>query len=165
MPANMHTIQVRETQLTYSGDRVYNGQFYGPKQLTEFFSPLADAMQEEFWVVGLDSRNSPVFAAQVSMGTINGTLVHAREVFRLAFHPNHSCVGIAVVHNHPSGDPHPSNEDIKLTDRLQLSGHIIGIKLVDHVVIGGEGAYYSFAESDYWLGDKELQALAQGIYE
>ena len=80
---------------------------------------------------------------EVARGTLTACLVHPREVFGTAVHLR--AAGIIAVHNHPSGDPTPSMEDNKITTRLKEAGKILGIKLLDHIIVGQED-YYSFAD-------------------
>lgn len=82
----------------------------------------------------LDTKNKVIGTQTVSIGTINQSLVHPREVFRYAIMKNSN--SILLSHNHPSGDPTPSKEDILITERLIKAGEYIGIKVLDHLVIG-----------------------------
>ena len=104
---------------------------------------VTDREKEHFWCIGLNTRNNIKYIDLVSLGTLNSSLVHPREVFRLAIYKGVSV--LIIGHNHPSGDPAPSNEDIKITQRLIEAGRIIGIEVLDHVIIGGTG-YYSLKE-------------------
>ncbi len=97
--------------------------------------------QEHFKVVYLDTKNNIMGDKDVSIGTINSTLVHPREVFCDAV--KHSAANIIVLHNHPSGDPSPSQEDEKVTIKLFEAGKILGINLLDHIIIG-DGKYFNF---------------------
>ncbi len=99
--------------------------------------------QEHFKIVLLDTKNQITSIETVTIGILNASLVHPREVFRIAI--NKSSSSIIAVHNHPSGDPYPSEEDKKLTNRLIQAGEIIGIKLLDHLIIGYDN-YISFKE-------------------
>jgi hypothetical protein len=92
---------------------------------------------ECFWVVMLDSRGRPVGRRQIARGTLTACLVHPREVFAPAIRAR--AASVVVVHNHPSGDPAPSEEDLQLTDRLREAGELLGIPLVDHIVLGRDG--------------------------
>ena len=103
-----------------------------------------DRMKEHFWVLGLNTRNAIQYIDLASLGTLNSTLVHARELFRFAILKAVSSV--ILSHNHPSGDVNPSEDDIVVTRRLIEAGRIIGIEVLDHVVIGGRNSYYSFKE-------------------
>lgn len=99
--------------------------------------------QEHFRIVLLDTKNQITSIETVTIGTLNASLVHPREVFRIAI--NKSSSSIIVVHNHPSGDPSPSEEDKRITNRLIDAGEIIGIKVLDHLIIGYDN-YVSFKE-------------------
>jgi DNA repair protein RadC len=101
-------------------------------------------MKEHFWVVGLNTRNAIQYIDLASLGTLNSSLVHPREVFRFAILKAVSSV--IVSHNHPSGDPEPSDDDLTITRRLTEAGRIVGIDLLDHIVIGTRGSFYSFKE-------------------
>jgi len=107
---------------------------------------LPDDAREHFAVFCLDARLKLVALHFVSVGTLNASLVHPREVFGPALR----LMGVAslvLVHNHPSGDPAPSREDIRLTRQLVEAGRLLDIPVHDHVVIGnGTGAHVSFAE-------------------
>lgn len=101
----------------------------------QFFSRLAsDAKQEEFHIVTLDTKNQVIDTHQITVGTLDASLVHPREVFRAAI--KDSASSVILVHNHPSGDPTPSREDIAVTRRLTESGSLIGIDVLDHIVLG-----------------------------
>lgn len=117
-----------------------------PEDVYRILAPrLAGLTQELFVVVGVDVRNGLLDIVEVARGTIQSVEVHPREVFRPLIRM--AAAGGVVVHNHPSGDPTPSPEDIDLTRRLQQVGQMIGIPIVDHVVIGHR-AYCSICE---WL--------------
>ncbi|GAB4029626.1 MAG: DNA repair protein RadC [Elusimicrobiota bacterium] len=100
--------------------------------------------KEHFLVLYLDTKNQELKKQVVSIGTLNFSVVHPREVFEEAV--KNLAAGIIVAHNHPSGCPQPSQEDIKLTGRLAEAGKILGIELLDHVVVAS-GGYYSFKEN------------------
>ena len=99
--------------------------------------------QEVFRVLVLDTKNCVVACKKVSLGTLNSSLVHPREVFRLAI--KESASSVILVHNHPSGDCTPSKEDRRVTTQLQEAGELVGIKVLDHVIVG-EKQWYSFSE-------------------
>ena len=109
-----------------------------------FWSVVADGeMREHFVAIDLDSKGRPLSVRIVSIGHANSALVHPREVFGPAL-----CIGatsIAVAHNHPSGDPEPSQEDLAITERLKHAGALLGVKLLDHVVCGTRGISVSLA--------------------
>jgi len=95
---------------------------------------LRHETQEKFLVLCLNSKNQLLCMETVFIGTLNSTVVHPREVYQFAL--RHAAAGILVAHNHPSGDPSPSQEDLKVTQNLIESGKIMGIPLLDHLVIG-----------------------------
>jgi DNA repair protein RadC len=99
--------------------------------------------KEVFKVILLNTKNHIIKHVNISMGSLNSSIVHPREVFSEAVRSG--CSGMLLVHNHPSGDPEPSREDIETTERLVSAGNILGIKVLDHVVIG-DGRYISFKE-------------------
>jgi DNA repair protein RadC len=104
---------------------------------------IAGLPQEVFIVLGLDIRNGLLDVVEVARGTVHGVEVHPREVFRPLVRM--AAAGAVVVHNHPSGEPTPSQEDIELTRRLRAVGELIGIPVVDHVVVSDTG-FRSVAE-------------------
>jgi len=109
------------------------------------FSRLAtDQCHEEFHIVTVDTKLQPIARHQITVGTLDASLVHPREVFRPAIRD--AAASVLLVHNHPSGDPTPSNEDRAVTDRLKRAGEIIGIKVLDHIVVG-KGVAVSLADS------------------
>ena len=105
---------------------------------------LEEADREQVIVCCLDTKNQPVSMNIVSIGTINSSLVHPREVFKTAILSN--AASIILFHNHPSGDPEPSTEDTTITRRIKEAGILMGIELLDHVIIGSEGRFYSMKE-------------------
>lgn len=108
-----------------------------------FRSHYAGATQEEFRILILDTKHRVVRDAVVSRGTLDASIVHPRDVFRLAL--EHAASAVIFVHNHPSGDPAPSREDRSLTQRLAEAGQLLGIRVLDHVIIGAQ-TYFSFAD-------------------
>ncbi len=109
-----------------------------------FFERLRDYPQERFHALLLDSRHRVIREVLVSQGTLTASLVHPREVFRQAV--RQSAAALVLVHNHPSGDPTPSGEDRRVTERLQRAGEVLGIRVLDHVVVAEHG-YHSFNEA------------------
>lgn len=102
---------------------------------------VSDLKKETFHVLVLDARNRLLARDQVSVGSLNSTMAHPREVYERAIRAHGA--GIIVVHNHPSGDVQPSDDDLRLTRRLAEAGKVVGIPLQDHVIIGRDG-HYSF---------------------
>lgn len=100
--------------------------------------------KEAFKVIALSTKNSVLFTETVSLGSLNACIVQPRDVFRTLVKVGaNSCV---IAHNHPSGDPAPSSEDIKLTENLMEAGKVLGISVLDHVIIGLGGRYESLKE-------------------
>lgn len=100
--------------------------------------------RERFLVLALDSRHKTLGIEEVSVGSLNASLVHPREVFKALLLANSAA--FILVHNHPSDDPNPSPEDQEITSRLKKAGEILGLALLDHVVVTSTG-YYSFTEN------------------
>lgn len=98
---------------------------------------------EHFVCLFLNTKNHLIFKEVISIGSLNSAIVHPREVFRAAI--KRSSASLICAHNHPSGDPEPSIEDVSLTKRLIAAGEIIGIEVLDHVIIGGN-RYHSLKE-------------------
>jgi len=107
------------------------------------FDSLNERDVEQFIALHLDAGNRVRSIHVVSTGTINASLVHSREVFRAAI--INGAARLIVLHNHPSGSPEPSKEDVSITERLVKAGEIIGIKVLDHIIVTGT-RYYSFAD-------------------
>jgi DNA repair protein RadC len=101
--------------------------------------------REEFVALLLDAKHKVVAVHSVAVGSLTMAIVHPREVFKAAIMANASAV--IVAHNHPSGDPTPSQEDRQLTARLVAAGELIGITVLDHVIVGEGERFYSFADS------------------
>jgi len=108
-------------------------------QLTD----MRDLKKEHFVVLYLNAKNQLVHKETISMGTLNANLVHPREVFEPAL--KHSAAQIIAAHNHPSGDPKPSDDDLDLTKRLTEAGKMMGIEIMDHVIVS-KNSYFSFKE-------------------
>lgn len=118
-----------------------------PEDVYRVLAPrFAGLTQELFVAIGVDIRNGLLDAVEVARGTVASVEVHPREVFRPLIRM--AAAGAVLVHNHPTGDPTPSREDVELTRRLRQVGRVIGIPIVDHVIIG-DRQYCSICE---WLG-------------
>lgn len=116
------------------------------RDIFELFKHLADEQKEHFCVVMLNSKNGILGVRTIHVGTVNMTVVGPREVFREAIREGAS--SIAVVHNHPSGDPTPSEEDFEITEKLVQIGEMLDIPVLDHVIIG-HNTFSSFKELKY----------------
>ena len=102
-----------------------------------------DRKKEHFLALLLDGKNRVIREVQVSEGSLNQSIVHPREVFSPAV--RESAAAIILVHNHPTGDPTPSREDIEITRRLRDAGDMMGIRVLDHIIVG-DGRYHSFSD-------------------
>jgi DNA repair protein RadC len=113
----------------------------------DVFRHFAEQMEKEkrelFYVVLLNNKNKKIREVKISEGSLTASLVHPREVYNPVI--RESAAAVIFVHNHPSGDPAPSPEDIEITRRLKQVGEVMGVRVLDHVVIG-HGRYYSFSD-------------------
>ena len=124
-----------ETELAVKEEEVDGALLTTPSEVAAYLEEIKNAAQECFIVITLNTKNRAIRKHLVSIGTLNSTLVHPRECFRPAILDG--AAAIIVAHNHPSGDPSPSSEDIKVTRQLIRAGEIMGIKVLDHVIVGG----------------------------
>lgn len=121
--------------------------FKNSSQVYTYYMPKFYGLKKEkFLCTLLDTKNKAFKEITVSEGTLTSSLVHPREVFRYAI--KEAAASVLFVHNHPSGDPSPSRDDIDITKRLIETGKIIGINVLDHIIIG-DGRYLSLIESGY----------------
>jgi len=115
------------------------------RDVAEFMQPIAAGLdREHFWCLLLDTRNKLLGVNTVSVGSLSSALVHPREVWKPAIIGN--AAAVVLCHNHPSGDASPSTEDFALTQRLNQCAETLGIPLLDHIVLGHDGAYRSLAD-------------------
>lgn len=115
-----------------------------------FFRPLFEGIdREQMAAAFLDAKHRVIGVGIVSIGSLTASIVHPREVFKPAVLSNANAV--LICHNHPSGVPEPSPEDISLTSRLSQAGDILGIRLLDHVILGDD-SHYSFVDGGRVLG-------------
>lgn len=134
------------------GKRIFNNnislinkKLNGSKLVFDYYKDvLKDKKQEYFYCVYLDNSKRIVYEKLLFIGTINYSVVHPREVFKEAY--SYSASSIICVHNHPSDNLMPSNQDIEITKQLINVGNLLGIKIIDHVIIGSNN-YYSFLEN------------------
>jgi DNA repair protein RadC len=127
------TIQmVKEASLRYQYRKISN-----PDDVKSLVLQLLEKKDREYFgVICLDTKNQPTHIMTVSVGTLNSSIVHPREVFKSAILSNSASV--ILFHNHPSGNPEPSGTDMEITRRLIEAGTIIGINVIDHVIVGDE---------------------------
>ena len=130
-----------ETEKYFKGKSIRNSQdFY------ELFRYLSIETKEHFIAVHLDTKNRIICVDSISVGSLTSSVVHPREVFKSVLLSSAS--SIAIIHNHPSGDPEPSRDDISITKRLQEAGVFLGIPVIDHIIIGNS-SYLSLMEKGY----------------
>jgi DNA repair protein RadC len=119
-------------------------QVTNPRSVAEFLMPqYGNGSVEQFGIVLLDTKHKVLQTTILSVGTLDASIVHPREIFREA--AAGSAAAIVLFHNHPSGDPEPSREDRRLTERLIAAGVLMGIDVLDHIILG-DGRYFSFRE-------------------
>lgn len=127
-------------------DCVWDGRktLIQPREAADIFAAiLGNEPVEVFGVLCLTTKHRPICYHELSRGTLDASLIHPRELFKAAFMAN--AAAVVIAHNHPSGDPEPSPDDIALTERLVAVGRLLGVAVIDHIVIG-DRAYYSFKE-------------------
>ena len=135
---------VREKASRYDVDDKRISTPEDARRILELMFQFEKQAEEIFAMLVLDTKNQIIGGFEVSRGSLNSSIVHPREVFKRAILVNAS--SIILAHNHPSGDVEPSHEDRVLTHRLQEGGKLLGTPIIDHIVCGTGGAYYSFKE-------------------
>ena len=133
------TITVNDTITDYLKP---NTRYTQASQVFDTFNFLRHETKEHFIALHLDGKNRIVCCDMVSTGSLSQSIVHPRELFKTALLS--SAAAVILLHNHPTGDTTPSAEDLTITRRLQEAGDLIGVRVLDHIVIGD--SYYSFAE-------------------
>jgi DNA repair protein RadC len=124
--------------------------FSSGRDVYNYFYPKIQGLRKEvFHCILLDVKNRMIRDLQISEGTLTASLIHPRESFRNAI--KESAAAVIFVHNHPSGDPTPSREDIAITEKLEGAGETLGIKVLDHIIIA-DGGYSSMLEKGYLRG-------------
>jgi len=119
-------------------------RFRSCEDVAGYYIPIMENLKkEQFRIILLDSKNKFIKEEMISEGSLNMSVVHPREVYVSAI--REFATSIIFIHNHPSGDTTPSEEDIRITERLVKTGNIIGIKVLDHMIIGG-GSFFSFSD-------------------
>ncbi|MFA6929618.1 MAG: DNA repair protein RadC [Lentisphaeria bacterium] len=139
-------------------------QMTNPENVARYVrEKLRQREQEEFHALLLDTRMRLIRDEVITIGLLDRSLVHAREVFRGAI--KEACQTVIICHNHPSGDITPSQEDLKSTRMLQRAGQIIGISILDHVIIGSsleDARFFSFRQENLLLKEHEMKENAPG---
>lgn len=129
---------VRESQIEY------NTKLTSPDAVASFlYSFIGDEPQENFVVISVSSKGDILNATKIAIGTVNQAIIHPRDVFRTAVMSNAS--SIIIAHNHPSGDPTPSKNDIDVTHMLLEGAKVLDIQILDHIIVGYD-RYYSLKE-------------------
>lgn len=118
-----------------------------PEDAAKYLSDMAFLDQEHFDVLFLNTKNVVIGRKTIFIGSLNASIVHPREIMREAV--KLSAASIIAAHNHPSGTPDPSSEDISVTKRLKEVGKLVGVDLLDHVIVGHAGSYISLKEKGY----------------
>jgi DNA repair protein RadC len=125
------------TKLSQESLKIGSDRYTDPSQVFEYFRyRYREHRKEYFLALLLDGKNRILREVQISEGSLNQSIVHPREVFTQAV--RESAAAVILVHNHPTGDPTPSREDLAITRRLREAGEIMGIKVLDHIIIGDE---------------------------
>lgn len=133
---------VRESSVLYRQRTIRS-----PKDAYELVqSFVEDADRERFLVVCLDTKNRPTSISECHVGSLNASIAHPREIMKSAVLSN--AASVLLVHNHPSGDPTPSPEDIDVTKRISQAGEILGIEVIDHLIVG-DGEFVSLKEKGH----------------
>ncbi|WIG41987.1 RadC family protein [Bacillus toyonensis] len=133
---------VKESSILYKERKISS-----PKDSFELLHELLENKdREHFIVVALNTKNEPVSINVCHIGSLNSSIVHPREIMKVAILSN--AASILVAHNHPSGSVTPSPEDIQVTERLKKAGELMGIELLDHLIIG-DNTYLSLKEKGY----------------
>lgn len=127
-----------------------------PRKAAEWIdrSMIRNSNREQVVVVCCDSNDRATHIDMVAKGSVNYCMASVVEVFKVAIISN--AVNIILFHNHPSGDPSPSRADKDITKRIQEVGELLGIGLLDHIIIGSNGAYYSFRENNGFSGSYDV---------
>lgn len=121
-----------------------NVSFRCSEEVANYYIPLLkDLKKEQFRVLLLDIKNRVIKEVLISQGSLTSSIVHPREVIKPAV--KESAASVIFIHNHPSGDPEPSADDMEITDRLCKSCSIMGISVLDHIIVA-EGGYFSFKQ-------------------
>jgi len=120
------------------------------KDVVSAFRPrLAKEPREHFLVIALDIKNRPISEFEVAVGSLGSCAVKPADVFRAVL--RESAAAVVLIHNHPSGEPSPSSEDIAFTRRIKHAGELIGIQVLDHIIVGEQG-YFSFLDAGLLTG-------------
>lgn len=141
----VRVVQVKEGSILYDKRQITH-----PQDAIDLANVFLEGSDREIVILCcLNSKNQPTHLSRISMGSLNASMIHPREVFKVAILSN--AAAIILFHNHPSGCSEPSKEDIAVTQRLHKSGQLLGIELLDHLVLGDEGTFTSLKEEGYLI--------------
>lgn len=136
-----------DISINESSEKYFHGNnLTNSRDIYELFKHLSRETKEHFIAIHLDTKNRIICVDTISIGSLTSSLVHPREVFKSVLLS--SAASIALVHNHPSGTPEPSTDDINITKKLKEAGSFMGIPFIDHVIIGN-GSYLFLLEKGY----------------
>lgn len=142
---NLYTVkQVKEQSGLYELDSAVIRKPSDASDVIQAVLNLNDEAVEKFGILTLNTKNKVVGVHVLSIGTLSAAMVHPRNVFQAAILNN--AASIVLFHNHPSGDPTPSNEDIGMTKRICEAGELMGIEVLDHIITGDDHKYSSLKE-------------------
>lgn len=131
-------------RILYQEKYLFDKKITSPEEIAELLIPLLkDEVKEKFIVICLNKSNKIITKETISIGTLDTSVVHPREVFKVAIDNN--AASIIIAHNHPSGNKEPSNEDISITKKLVEAGKMMDIPIFDHIIVAGN-SYTSFVE-------------------
>lgn len=149
MKSSKKTVFLREIEIRYrrrkSVGKIVGRKVTGPDVIVELFADLENEGKEKFIAINLDASGKIACFEVVAIGSVHAIYLRPFEVFRSSIVVNASA--LIVVHNHPSGDVKPSSEDIMMTDRLAETATTMGLPFYDHIIVGAQKRYYSFAEA------------------
>ena len=145
----VHLQMVKDKEIEYGSQHMNS-----PEEAADLIRKYLDGADcENLIVCAVDAKGKPALIQTVRVGTVNICCYSIADVFKAAILSN--AVGILLFHNHPSGEPEPSKDDIQMTERVKEAGKLLGIKLLDHIIIG-EDSFYSFKEQwEYWEQDND----------
>jgi len=149
-PAKATQIQAAlEIAKRFSQEEIRRGESFRSSAdvFNHYREQLGSLKKEEFHVLLLDAKNRKLKDVRVSEGSLTSSLVHPREVFQPII--RESAAAAILIHNHPSGDPMPSQEDLQITQRMRDAGEMLGVHILHHLIIG-KGRYVSFVDDGYW---------------
>jgi len=151
----MPSISVFKCQLVKENEYPFSGKINEPEVAGNFLRSYFDGLDREtVAVLLLNTKNNVIGLSTISVGTLNASLVHAREVFKVAILGSAS--SIILAHNHPSGDPTPSREDTAITEKIEKAGEVLGIFCRDHLIMGDTG-FYSFTTKQKYTYERRDQ--------